>query len=129
MSTAGALVLAGWILAGLLLAHYATTVRAVRVARRPRVHQIGIALAGVLAFAALASGPGLVAGLAAAPLVLFAAAFLYLTTQSALPPGRIAVRVGGPALDFVASDSDGRAFALSSLRGQRILLKFFRGHW
>jgi hypothetical protein len=124
-----ALLLAAWILAGSLLAHYATTVRAVRVARKPRVHQVGVALAGGLALAALAGGPGVAAGLAAAPLVPLAAAFLYLTTQSALPPGRIAVRVGGPALDFGATDSDGRAFALSSLRGQRILLKFFRGHW
>ncbi|RIK98048.1 MAG: hypothetical protein DCC71_21295, partial [Proteobacteria bacterium] len=91
--------------------------------------QAGVAIAAALAIAALAREPGWIAGALAALVVAVAALFLFLTTQSALPRGRVAVAVGAPALDFAASDADGRAFALGSLRGQRILLKFFRGHW
>jgi hypothetical protein len=115
--------------AGVALGHYATTVRAVRVAKRPRVHQSAIVAAALLALGALFSGAGLLGGAVAVLVLMVAAVFLFLTTQSALPAGRIAVAVGGPALEFTASDSDGRTFMLSSLRGQRILLKFFRGHW
>ena len=115
--------------AGVALGHYATTVRAVRVAKRPRGHQAAIVVAALLALVAAAEGAGLLGGTIAGAVLAVAAVFLFLTTQSALPPGRIAVVGGGPALDFTASDSDGRAFTLSSLRGQRILLKFFRGHW
>jgi len=41
----------------------------------------------------------------------------------------MAVRVGGPILDFSAPDENGEPFALASLRGRPYLLKFFRGHW
>jgi hypothetical protein len=116
-------------IAAATLAHYATTVRAVRVALRPRAHQAGLAAAALLAVAALANGPGWLGGVAAALALAVAALFFALTAISGLPRGAIAVAVGAPALDFTASDADGRSFALSSLRGQRILLKFFRGHW
>lgn len=39
------------------------------------------------------------------------------------------VAVGDPFTDFTAPDADGHPFTLSSLTGQPILLKFFRGHW
>jgi len=129
MTPGVALAVAAFLLAGAVLGHYARAVRAVRVPKRPRAHQAGIGLAAVLAAGALAHGPGLVGGALAVLVLVPAALFLFLTTQSGLPPGRLAVAVGAPAIDFEATDSEGRAFALSSLRGQRILLKFFRGHW
>jgi hypothetical protein len=111
------------------LAHYATRVRAVRVPKRPRVHQTLAGMAVLLAIAAFASGPGLLGGLAAGLAAAAGALFLVLTTISGLPAVRPAVAVGAPAPDFTAPDSEGRAVSLSALRGQRILLKFFRGHW
>ena len=42
---------------------------------------------------------------------------------------RCGSRSAGRILDFVASDDEGRPFALASLRGRPFLLKFFRGHW
>ena len=34
-----------------------------------------------------------------------------------------------PALDFTLNDQDGKPFTLSSLRGSRIVLVFYRGYW
>lgn len=36
---------------------------------------------------------------------------------------------GKPAPDFTLPDQDGKPFQLSSLRGQRVLLIFYRAHW
>ena len=47
----------------------------------------------------------------------------------ALPPDVPRVAVGEPAIDFTATDADGKTFTLSSFRGSPVLLKFFRGHW
>lgn len=45
-------------------------------------------------------------------------------------PGKVpAVAIGDRYLDFTAKDSTGADVTLSSLEGQPILLKFFRGHW
>jgi peroxiredoxin len=34
-----------------------------------------------------------------------------------------------PAPDFTLNDQDGNPFTLSSLRGSRIVLVFYRGYW
>ena len=34
-----------------------------------------------------------------------------------------------PAPDFTLNDQDGKPFTLSSLRGSRIVLVFYRGYW
>jgi cytochrome oxidase Cu insertion factor (SCO1/SenC/PrrC family) len=34
-----------------------------------------------------------------------------------------------PTPDFTLNDQDGKPFALSSLRGSRVVLVFYRGHW
>jgi cytochrome oxidase Cu insertion factor (SCO1/SenC/PrrC family) len=34
-----------------------------------------------------------------------------------------------PAPDFTLNDQDGKPFALSSLRGSRVVLVFYRGYW
>jgi len=58
-----------------------------------------------------------------------AAFFVYLLKQAALPDGEIRVVVGGKWLAFAALDADGDRFHSDELRGKRVLLKFFRGHW
>jgi peroxiredoxin len=116
-------------IAAVALGHYASTVRAVRVALRPRAHQAGVAIAAACAIAALASGPGWPGGIAAALVLLVATLFFLTTSLSRIALGGIRVAVGAPAIDFTARDSTGAAFALSSRRGRRVLLKFFRGHW
>jgi cytochrome oxidase Cu insertion factor (SCO1/SenC/PrrC family) len=34
-----------------------------------------------------------------------------------------------PAPDFTLNDQDGKPFSLSSLRGSRVVLVFYRGYW
>jgi peroxiredoxin len=34
-----------------------------------------------------------------------------------------------PAPDFTLNDQDGNPFTLSSLRGSRVVLVFYRGYW
>jgi lysylphosphatidylglycerol synthetase-like protein (DUF2156 family) len=123
------LALVAFAILGASSAHYFSTIRAVRVAKRPRANQVATAVAMGLALVALGRGAGWVGGALAIAVLAIGGLSLFLTLASGLPPGRITVSVGGPALDFEAPDAAGRAFRLSSLRGQRILLKFFRGHW
>lgn len=70
----------------------------------------------------------------AASLVLtlaIAAGFIYLRFGlSSLPEANLKVAVGNAAPDFSLADSEGKEFALSSLRGkEKIILVFFRGVW
>lgn len=58
-----------------------------------------------------------------------AAFFVYLLKQAALPDGEIRVAVGDKLLTFAARDTNGDRFHTDELRGKRVLLKFFRGHW
>jgi cytochrome oxidase Cu insertion factor (SCO1/SenC/PrrC family) len=36
---------------------------------------------------------------------------------------------GKPAPDFTLADQGGKSFHLSAMRGQRVLLVFYRGYW
>ena len=49
--------------------------------------------------------------------------------QQRLPAPQIASAEGRPAPDFNLQDQSGKALRLSSLRGSRVLLVFYRGHW
>jgi hypothetical protein len=58
-----------------------------------------------------------------------AALFLFLLTIARLPDGDLRVAVGDTMLAFAAPDSSGKVINSDDWRGQRILLKFFRGKW
>jgi len=91
---------------------------------------IGVAC-GIAAPFAGTGGPSTVHAIASVGGVVAALgglAFLALLAASGQRPNQPAVRVGGRLLDFVATDDEGRAFELASLRGHAVLLKFFRGH-
>ena len=55
--------------------------------------------------------------------------FFWLLTQRKTPIGDLQVAVGDTILPFDAVTSDGRPFHTDQIKGQRILLKFFRGGW
>lgn len=46
-----------------------------------------------------------------------------------LPPPQVSSAVGERDPDFALPDQEGRTLRLSSLRGKRILLIFYRGYW
>ena len=65
-------------------------------------------------------------------LLLFAVIILAVGSASAqqrLPAPQIPSAEGQPAPDFTLQDQNGKALRLSSLRGSRVLLVFYRGHW
>lgn len=84
------------------------------------------ALAGV---GAIALDPGSVTG------ALFllsggtAMGMLYLVSLRKLPDGSLTARVGEPMPAFEAIDGHGQPFDLRSLKGRRLMVKFFRGSW
>lgn len=61
----------------------------------------------------------------------FAATFIYYVFWMSyqLPAESRALAVGDPAPAFALPDADGGSVALADLRGRRILLVFYRGHW
>ena len=70
-------------------------------------------------------GPGVVSGLA----VIVALLFFVLYSQRKTPLGGIQVEVGQPLPPFSLRDGEGTMVSTSDWRGDRILLKFFRGSW
>lgn len=83
----------------------------------------------ILGAIAVVLGTGTAGAVAATVAIVGGGIFLALfagSRQITTPP---AVTVGGPVLDFTATDDDDRPFSLASLRGTPYLLKFFRGHW
>jgi hypothetical protein len=86
---------------------------------------IGVALAGL----ALAGSPGWAGGLAAVIALLGGAFFLLTVAISRQKVVDTAIRPGASLPEFSAVDEHGIRFESSSLMGQPLLLKFFRGHW
>ena len=128
-AVAGALaVMSSWIM-------YLASVPSGRVPARPYGHMLaqGAGTIAVLVGIARALPAGLDATLIALsvgslPLVM-GPLFFFLLSQRKTPLGKLAVKVGDPLPAFAAVDSTGAPFHSDSLRGQRVLLKFFRGHW
>ena len=67
----------------------------------------------------------LMAGLA----TFFAVFFYFLYSQRRTPLGHLQVAVGDVLPDFSVTAADGAVVHSADWRGQRVLLKFFRGHW
>ena len=111
------------------MAHYRTLVRELRVPKVPIAHGLVALVAIGAAVTALLRGPGVV-GWALAPTAILLSSFFVLSNlTSGLPRRTPRISVGRPAADFEAMASDGTRFRLSSARGQRVLLKFYRGYW
>ena len=59
--------------------------------------------------------------------VLFGTYIFYFSYQ--LPKGDGALRVSQAAPDFKLPDQHGQTIELSALRGKKVILAFYRGHW
>ena len=125
-------VLLGWSGAAIavgLFAYWSRLMKRVAVPDQRNGYLAAMGLAVVLGIAALVQGAGWLGGVPAVVAILAGGMFLGLRLQSSQAATTPAVSVGGPILDFSATDENGDAFALSSLAGKPYLLKFFRGHW
>ncbi|MEO7328048.1 MAG: hypothetical protein ABI193_05690 [Minicystis sp.] len=113
--------------------HYLAAIPREKVPPRPRAHLAAMGLGAALAALglALAASEGALLG-AAVPAFLslgLAAFFVYLLGQAALPDGAITIHVGDALPEFAADGDDGVLHRASEWRGERVLLKFFRGRW
>jgi hypothetical protein len=102
---------------------------AVRVPASRLPYVVGMVGGAALGIVAFVLGPGWLGGALAAVAVAGAAVFLATIAISRQVGGSGAFRVGEGVPDFTAPDENGAVFTLSSLAGQPLLLKFFRGHW
>lgn len=120
-------VLAGW-------GHYLATIPRNTVPKTPIImistQILGILLATASFYFAqgnssVPTGIWVLSGLA-----LFMALFFFVIyANRRTPVGNLQVAVGDRMLPFETLDSSGTKVNTDSWRGQRVLLKFFRGHW
>ena len=104
-------------------------IRRVALAGR-RIYAFALIGVGMgLAVAALAVGPGLAGGILAGLTLVLGALWFGLAAISKQSRQAPAVAVGDAVPDFTAPDEHGEPVRLADLRGQPLLLKFFRGHW
>ncbi|MGI2960229.1 peroxiredoxin family protein [Vibrio alginolyticus] len=61
--------------------------------------------------------------------IMMSVVFYKTFKESKSPLGDIQVQVGDTILPYAATRANGSAFTHEELKGQRILLKFFRGSW
>lgn len=108
---------------------YWRQIQRVRVPLRPIIHQSVMVVGIALAILAFLQGSSLFGRGVAVVSIIAGIAFLLGTLYSRTPKRRPAVAVIQMAPDFTAKDADGNDFTLSSLRGNPVLLKFFRGKW
>ena len=45
------------------------------------------------------------------------------------PKAQVAAQAGKAAPDFTLTDAQGKTFTLSSQRGHRVVINFYRGYW
>lgn len=108
--------------------HYLSLIPKEAVPEHPHGHKLTMGLgSGIAIVGAPTLGiPGMILAASAVGFALF---FIYLLREGPLPDGAPSFEVGGPIPDFTVRDGHGKAFTKADLDSQRILLKFFRGHW
>lgn len=127
------LVLGAWL-------HYFSRVPSGRLSGWPITDMIVMAIGMVCALAGALLGPMTsggggwsIAGLALGSVSLsMGGIFFWLLSIARLPANQraaLVVSVGDPLPAFSAWDYRGERFTWDSLAGERVLLKFFRGHW
>lgn len=128
LSGAGLLLVTGaWI-------HYLWLIPREEVPDRQVFHLVFLGLGTLLSLSGVARGLQTEATpwLALVGLILaggLAGFFVYLLYLARLPAAPLAISVGKPLPHFVAGDDQHGRVDSREWRGQRVLLKFFRGHW
>ena len=83
----------------------------------------------LLGVTALTEGAGWIGGIPAVLGVIGGTFFTFTVLVSRQKVAAGAIAVGSTLPDFNATDENGETFKASSLAGQPVLIKFFRGHW
>ena len=115
--------------------HYFWTIASATVQRRPIGHAIVLLLGTALAIVAVIWDPVSGRGLSLVPLSLAPVSagatllFSWLWSRGPLPDTSPSFAVGGPMPPLRAWSHRGEPFDSATTIGQRVLIKFFRGHW
>ncbi len=128
------LALVGILSISLIWLVYLAAIPSERVPRRPVAHVVGMILGLFSSGASLAvawqQGQSLILPLLSLVITLpLAGLFFYLLRIAALPRGALRVQVGDRFIPFAALNDEGQRVRTESWHGQRVLLKFYRGHW
>ena len=129
MPLAVALALAGFILVGGPVGYYFTTISREKVPVDPTRYNVTIALGVVVGLAGILLAPAATTGILGGVAVGLGGFFLWLMSMRHLPDGELVARLGEPLPALEAPDQDGDLVRLSDLKGQRVMLKLFRGSW
>ena len=119
----------GSVVAVVAAAHYLNTIATEQVPESVAPHSAAFALGAGLSLAGAVLSPGILSALIAAVGLSTGGLMLYLMRIRKLPDGELIAKVGAPMPPVQALDEHGAPFDLSSLKGKRILFKFFRGSW
>ncbi len=92
-------------------------------------HRVGLAGGAVIAWVGVAFRPVIVTVAAALLATVIAGLHLRTLGDSVLPALTPAVVVGQPMPELTLLTERGDPVSSASFRGQRLLLKVFRGHW
>lgn len=106
-----------------------TMIKRVQIGRGRWLLRLLAGAAIVSALLAFTREPGTLGGTLAALGLVVGSAFFFLSSLAGQSRQSPALAVGDPIPEFSATDENGEIFDFASLRGQPILLKFFRGHW
>jgi hypothetical protein len=85
--------------------------------------------AAALGVAAFVKRPGWIGGIAAVPAIFIGLLLPFTMAISRQEVATGGIQVGDTLPHFTAPDDRGELFDSASLRGQPVLIKFFRGHW
>jgi peroxiredoxin len=117
------------IVIGAALLSYVAKMRRNRSELRPVSVQLAAVVALLLGATAFFLQPGIAGALIAVLAIVPAALLLVAIHTSSEPDQPPNMHIGELAPDFSGVAADGTPFRLSALRGQPVLLKFFRGLW
>lgn len=121
--------LAGLIIVNAAIGWYFLTINKEKVPGPVGPFAAVVAYGLALSVAGLVLQFGIATVLMAAWNLMIGGLILYLLSIRKLPDGELIVSVGDAMPPLTALDANGAPFDLASLRGKRVLFKFFRGHW
>jgi len=128
--TAATLAILAFAIAAITVTVWAFLRRSVRIPKNRSAFIISCAAAAGLGIAALVMGTDHWAASTAAGIAIFIGLFFLLTVAIGNQKGGTGqFKLGQPLPAISAPDENNQLFDIATLRGQPILLKFFRGHW
>ena len=121
--------LLGFALVNVAMVHYFVTIANENVPESIGPHGSAFAVGGVLGVGGMLLAPGAATFGFGGMAVFFAVFLLWLLGQRRTPDGELIAKIGEVLPELAAPNQNGDMVSLDDLRGRRVLLKFYRGHW